>query len=299
MSVTSNAVSRVVDLDGPTHLLDFGGPQDAPVLLLVHGLGGAAWNWLALAPLLRDHVRLMAVDLAGHGLSPAAGRATTVGANRRLVDRFIRDIAGEPVILVGNSMGGMISILEASAAPDLVRGLVLVDPALPRPLLSRGDPRVALQFAVMVLPVLGEAAYARRRGRRTAEDQIRQALRMCTVDMDRVPTEAIEAGVQVVRQRDNRQFPVADVVAAGRSVVRRVANARALNRSMAAIDAPVLLLHGAKDRLVPVASARQAARAFPTWRLAVADDVGHVPMLEAAEWTATQILDWLSVTIPS
>ena len=71
-------------------------------------------------------------------VSPAAGRSTTVGANRRLLDRFINEVAGEPVVLVGNSMGGMISILEAAASPDQVRGAVLVDPALPRPLLVRG-----------------------------------------------------------------------------------------------------------------------------------------------------------------
>jgi pimeloyl-ACP methyl ester carboxylesterase len=293
VSATSAVDSRTADLGGPTHYLDFGGPSDAPLLLAVHGLGGAAWNWLALAPLLHDHVRLMAVDLAGHGLSPAAGRPTTVGANRRLVDRFITEVAEEPVVLIGNSMGGMISILEASAAPGQVRGAVLVDPALPRPLLSRGDPRVAAQFAVMALPIIGEAAYVRRRARKSAEEQIRQTLQLCTVKVDRVPPEVIAAGAQVFRQRERAQFPPADVMAAGRSVIARISRARELRRSMAAISAPILLLHGAKDRLVPVAAARQAARAFPTWRYEEAADIGHVPMMEAPEWTATNILDWL------
>ena len=98
MTTLENGVSRTIDLGGPTHYLDFGGPAEGPLLLAVHGLGGAAWNWLALAPLLRDDVRMLAIDLAGHGLSPAAGRLTTVGANRRLLDRFIREVAGEPVM---------------------------------------------------------------------------------------------------------------------------------------------------------------------------------------------------------
>jgi pimeloyl-ACP methyl ester carboxylesterase len=291
---TSGVVDRTVDLDGPTHYLDFGGPADGPLFVAVHGLGGAAWNWLALAPLLNEHVRMLAIDLAGHGLSPAAGRRTTVGANRRLVDRFIREVAAEPVVLMGNSMGGMISILEAAASPDHVCGAVLVDPALPRPLLSRGDARVAAQFAVMALPLVGAATYARRRARHSAEDQIRQALRMCTVHLDRVPDEVISAGVRVVDQRNGRDFPPSDVIAAGRSVVQRVSRAPQLRRAMAGVQAPVLLLHGAKDRLVPVAAARQAARAFPAWRLEIADDVGHVPMLEAAAWTADKIVDWLN-----
>lgn len=288
-----DAVSRTADLGGPTHYLDFGGPTGAPLLLAVHGLGGAAWNWLALAPLLRSHVRMMALDLAGHGLTPAAGRSTTVGANRRLVDRFVREVAGEPVVLVGNSMGGLISILEASAAPDQVRGLVLVDPALPRPLMSRLDVRVAAQFAVMALPVVGAAALARRRARQSAEEIIRQGLSMCTVDVDRVPKDVIDAGVRTVRQRNNQDFPAADVVRAGRSVVERMSRTPQLRRAMASIQRPVLLIHGDHDRLVPIAAARQAARRFPRWRLEVAADIGHVPMLEAADWTATRILDWL------
>jgi pimeloyl-ACP methyl ester carboxylesterase len=292
------AVSRTADLGGPTHYLDFGGPADAPLLLAVHGLGGAAWNWLALAPLLQPHVRIMAIDLAGHGLSPSAGRSTTVGANRRLVDRFIREIAQEPVVVVGNSMGGLISILEASAAPDQIRAAVLVDPALPRPVISRVDVRVAAQFAVMALPVIGAAALARRRARQSAEEIIRQGLTMCTVDIDRVPQDVIDAGVRTVRQRNNDDFPAADVVRAGRSVVERMSRTPQLRRAMASIQQPVLLIHGDHDRLVPIAAARQAAKRFPSWRLAVAENVGHVPMLEAAEWTATRILDWLRTDTP-
>jgi pimeloyl-ACP methyl ester carboxylesterase len=56
---------------------------------------------------------------------------------------------------------------------------------------------------------------------------------------------------------------------------------------------PVLLLHGDKDRLVSLASARVAARANPAWRFEVARNVGHVPQLEVPQWTVDTILDWL------
>jgi pimeloyl-ACP methyl ester carboxylesterase len=55
----------------------------------------------------------------------------------------------------------------------------------------------------------------------------------------------------------------------------------------------VLLLHGARDRLVSVKVARANAREFSDWRLEIADDIGHVPMLEAPEWTAERVLEWL------
>src|SRR5215218_9076933 len=48
--------SRTVDLDGPVHYIDFGGPDDGRTVVLVHGLGGSHLNWDLLAPLLRPHV---------------------------------------------------------------------------------------------------------------------------------------------------------------------------------------------------------------------------------------------------
>ena len=115
--------SRWTDVDGPVHYLDFGGPSRAPVIVAVHGLGGSAVNWSAIAPLLTSHYRLIAPDLAGFGLTRLAGRDATVFGNRALLHRFIESVpaaAKKPVILMGNSMGGMISVLEASSSPETV-----------------------------------------------------------------------------------------------------------------------------------------------------------------------------------
>src|SRR5439155_22578234 len=105
--------SRWVDLDGPVHYLDFGGPPDGPVVVGVHGLGGSAVNWSALAPALTDRCRVLAPDLAGHGLTRSLCRGTGVAANRALLHRFVGSVTGAPVLLMGNSMGGMIALLEA------------------------------------------------------------------------------------------------------------------------------------------------------------------------------------------
>src|ERR1035438_181237 len=127
----SSGQSRWIDLDGPVHYLDFGGPADGPVIVCVHGLGGSSVNWAAIAPLLAHRYRILAPDLAGHGLTQSAGRGTGVAANRALLHRFIESGPGSPVILMGNSMGGMISLLEAGAAPRAPAGLRVGAPALP------------------------------------------------------------------------------------------------------------------------------------------------------------------------
>src|SRR6266508_4162745 len=156
-------VSRTADLGGPVHYVDFGGPAAAPRVVLVHGLGGSHLNWCLLAPRLVAKARLLAVDLVGFGLTHPEGRAATVQSAAVMLDRFVREVAGAPAILVGNSMGGMASIMEAVANPDAVAGLVLIDPALPLVRGVRPDRLVATMFLLYAVPGIGGRYLARRR----------------------------------------------------------------------------------------------------------------------------------------
>ena len=109
---------RIADLDGPVHYIDFGGA--GPAMLMVHGLGGNALNWMAVGPELAQRYHAIAIDLAGFGQTPLYDRSATVGANADLVQRFIAKVIGEPVVLMGNSMGGHIAILVGADHADSV-----------------------------------------------------------------------------------------------------------------------------------------------------------------------------------
>ncbi|WP_112237296.1 alpha/beta fold hydrolase [Kribbella monticola] len=284
---------RFVDLGGPVHYVDFGGPRTGPRLLMVHGLGGSHLNWSLLAPRLAARARVFAVDLLGFGLSHPRGRATTVQANAKLVGRFVDDVAGGPVILVGNSMGALVSILLAVRRPDAVAGLILIDPALPLARGVRPDAAVAAVFARFAVPFVGRYALAKARRKLSARDQVRQLLALCCVDPSKVPDELVEASVELVEQRSRVNGLDAAFLAAARSLL--VLNARP-SQAWAMLDAvqqPVLLLHGTKDRLVPVGSARAAAARYPAWTVELIPDVGHVPQLEVPELTAARIEAWL------
>jgi len=286
-------ISRWTDIGGPVHYLDFGGSADGPVIVCVHGLGGAAVNWMAIAPLLTGSGRLLAPDLAGHGLTRPARRGTGVAANRVLLHQFIASVAPGPAILMGNSMGGMISLLEASAAPAAVTGLILVDPALPV-VPARPDPLAAAMFALYLTPGLGRAVMARRR-RLTAEQFVAGVLGLCCVDPSRVPADVVARHLKLADQRFTFASAERDFTAALRSVVATASypGRRAYRRHIGSITRPVLLIHGTGDRLVPIAVARAAARANPSWSLAEIAGVGHVPQLEAPAETARVITEWL------
>ena len=287
-------ISRWTDLGGPVHYLDFGGAADGPVIVCVHGLGGSSVNWIAVAPLLTGTCRVLAPDLAGHGLTQSQGRATDVAANRALLHRFIESLPGGPVILMGNSMGGMISLLEASAAPGAVAGLILVDPALPL-VAARLDPFVATMFALFLTPGLGRAMVARRR-HLSPDEFIASILRVCCVDPSRITPDVIARHVEVANQRVTFTGADRDFATAIRSVVATAGypRRRAYRRQIRSVTCPVLLIHGTGDRLVPVTAARAAARGNPSWSLAELAGVGHVPQLEAPRETAEVITQWLS-----
>src|SRR5450759_1133625 len=108
---------------------------------MVHGLGGNAMNWMAVGPELARAHRTLALDLAGFGRTPLFRRSAAVGANAVLVHRFIQEVIGEPVVLMGNSMGGHIAILEGADHPRSVSALVLVDPAIPGRTFAGRTPR--------------------------------------------------------------------------------------------------------------------------------------------------------------
>ncbi|MCK9896501.1 alpha/beta fold hydrolase [Frankia sp. AgB32] len=280
-------------LDGPVHVVDFGGPADAPLLLCVHGLGGSWLNWLLLAPQLTPRYRVMAVDLAGHGRTPAAGRGTDVQANRRLLDRFLTDVLDVPPILVGNSMGGMISVMQASLRPASVAGMILVDPALPRPRGVWPDPEITRLFAGLFVPRLGATVMARRRARSSPRELVEESLRRLCADPGRVPESAVAALERGQRERGELLGADQAFVGAARSVVWSLLHAGPLAHMVRTVPQPTLMLHGTADRLIPVGVAHHVAAQRPDWRVEILDGLGHIPMIETPDLTAQMILDWL------
>jgi pimeloyl-ACP methyl ester carboxylesterase len=284
---------HTVDLDGPVHYVDFGGIEPGPRVVLVHGLGGSHLNWCLLAPRLVAHARVTAVDLAGFGLTHPQGRSTGVRANADLLMRFLETVVGPPAILVGNSMGGMVSILAAARHPEAVHGLVLIDPSVPSALSDRVDPLVAAMFAGYAMPVIGTRMLARRRATLTPQQAVQQMLDLCCVDPARVPADLRVASEALLTERAGVAGLDSAFLTAARSLLRVNALAPAYWRAMASITAPVLLIHGERDRLVPVRASRRVARRNPDWTLETLPDVGHVPQLEAPDAVARMMVAWL------
>jgi len=104
------------------------GPAHGPPLVLLHGVVRRWTDFAPLLPILSPRWHVHGVDARGHGLS---GRVP----GRYLVADYVRDVAtllreelAEPAVIYGHSLGAMVALGAAAAAPDRVRGVILEDP---------------------------------------------------------------------------------------------------------------------------------------------------------------------------
>jgi pimeloyl-ACP methyl ester carboxylesterase len=284
--------SRIFDLEGPVHFADFGG--EGRTMVLVHGLGGSHLDWTLVGPQLARSAHVLAIDLAGFGRSPLAGRSAGVRANQRLLDRFVAAVATKPAILVGSSMGGLIAIMEAAERPEQVAGLVLVAPGQPWQPGTRIDPLAAAAYAAYAVPLLGRLLLYLRGEFLGPEGAVRSALHLYCADPTRVPHQAVEAIVALERER-RACMPWADaaLAQASRSLVVALYRSPPFTALVQRVVAPTLLIQGTKDRLVPLGASLALAARRPDWSMAVIEGVGHMPHLEAADEFVSAVSGWI------
>lgn len=283
---------RVVDIGGGVRVVDYGGA--GPTFVCVHGLGGWAFDWQVVAPLLARHGRVVALDLPGFGDSPLLDRSATVSAQQELLDRYLEAEVTEPAVLVGNSMGGMISVLQAVARPASVSRLILLSPVLPASPRRLPHPAIAAQFVAYATPQLGELFMRARRGLLDPHDLVNGSLSFMSTHPERIPRQVYEQRYELVR-RLNLETDQA-FLAAARSLLALLASPGEYERLIGSVRVPALVLHGADDPLVSPKAAHHLSTTRPDWTVHVLPEVGHVPMLEAPREVAFLVRRWLTDT---
>lgn len=265
-----------------------GGPDSEPALY-VHGLGGASTNWTDYAGLLSDRLDGEALDLFGFGRSgPAPRRDYRIEAHVRTVIAAIEG-RGTPVHLIGNSLGGLTSLLVTGRRPDLVRTLTLISPAVPdlRPPRQMSTPL----FPLLLLPGIAKAVERRMAGI-SAEDRVRAMLELCFADLERVSEQRLAEAIDEARIRADLPWASTALARSFRSLVAAYLTPGARNpwRVAAGITKPTLIIWGDQDKLVNVRNAPRLAAVMPDARLLVLPGVGHTPQLEDPITTARATL---------
>ncbi|WP_372493864.1 alpha/beta fold hydrolase [Prauserella aidingensis] len=256
----------------------------------VHGLGGSSTNWTDLAAQLAPHAEGIALDLPGFGFSePPAGFRFSLDAHADVVARYLESLR-RPVHLVGNSMGGAVSLLVAARRPELVSTLTLVSPAMPdrRPDPRRlSDPRMALAM----LPVIGTPA-RRQLARLTPEERALQTIRLVYADADRFPRHRLTEQAEEFAARSEYAWAGAALARSTLEIFRSwfTPGTGSLWSAAPRVRVPTLVVWGTEDRVISVRRARPTALAIPSARLLVLPRTGHVAQMERPVTVARAVL---------
>lgn len=288
---------HTVDLDGRVRVVDYGG-TGSRTFVCVHGLGGWALDWQLLAPQLTDHGHVVALDLPGFGDSPLGGRLGSIDAQQQLLNRYLeRHYLGQPVTLIGNSMGGMIALLQAARHPAAIARLVLVSPVLPASILRRPHPLVAAQFLLYALPQVGEWYVRARREYIDHRVLVDGSIAFLAKQAERIPRVIYEQRYDLIERQAAAGDGDRAFLAAARSLLTVLVDPVTYRRVIAQVAAPALVVHGADDRLVSARSAEHLAKSRPDWSVNVLPDVGHIAQLEAPQQVAALIRQWLGEAV--
>lgn len=293
---------RPVRLDGAATYVRATPPTAAGAepALYVHGLGGSSTNWTDLAALLAGRLDGEAIDLPGAGHSDPAGSYTVGGFADRVI-RWIEFRGRGPVHLLGNSLGGTVSVVAAVRRPDLVRTLTLISPALPFL-----NPRRSRQSRIVPLLAIPQSERVARRVLRSMspEELARQVVQACFADPERVPPERFAEAVEEFRMRFTVDHYVPAYLATMRSLVASFLRAYlpgpgSLWRVVTGVQAPTLVVGGRQDRLVDIRVPPRAAARIPDSRLLVLDGVGHVGQMEEPWLVARAVIGMLDELVGS
>jgi pimeloyl-ACP methyl ester carboxylesterase len=247
-------------------------------LLLVHGLGGAAANWLALAPLLLAGRQLLLPELPGHGGSAALPAAPSLNAYADRLGLLLEHEGLASAGVVGHSLGGAIALRLAIRRSDAVNALVLAGAAG----ISSGtrNARYALTITGIVKPGRRLAPHRQRIARSNALKRVVFG-RWGASDPPALREELAEAFLSGPARHT-------DTVSAAKALVRDDPRPD-LDR----VRCPSLVLWGARDNQLPVEDAFDYARRLRA-RLRVIADCGHLLIGERPDACADAIDDLLS-----
>jgi pyruvate dehydrogenase E2 component (dihydrolipoamide acetyltransferase) len=245
-------------------------------VVLLHGLSGAASNWVEVVPQLAERYRVVALDLPGHGASQPL-RGAGLAAFADAVAEAIEVEGAAPVLVEGHSFGGHVAAALAARRPELVRGLLLVAPAGIHTLTRAA--RLGVQASTFVRPGRFVAPLAPRLAERV---WFRRAVLRPWLVSD-------PAGIS---GRATRGFF---------SELRRHLDTRTAGSAMVADDArlvldrvgcPAIVLWGARDRQLPLEDGFDYARRLRAG-LRIVADCGHLVIGErpAAVVDAVAALD--------
>jgi len=255
--------------------------QGSP-LLLIHGLGASCEYWRYNVRALSQGCRVYAFDLPGFGRSDQRIEDLSLHFAGEFVAAFLDAQGVDRASLVGNSLGGAVSLQFAVQYPHRLEKLVLVS--------SGGLGReLHRSFRLLKIPLWGEFmawAWGARPGTRLN-------LRSIVYEPKVMTDEFVDQTVELARLPGAKEM---FLLVARTGIDLRGQNMKLLEpllRRVPGIEAPTLIIWGAQDPIIPVAHAHMAHQMIKNSQLHILDRCGHVAQIEKPEEFNQLVLDFL------
>lgn len=270
----------VRSFDGTRLTVLSSGPSDAPCIVLVHGLSLSHEIWAAQRAGLEHGFRVVTVDLRGHGDSDDAANGNysteALGAD---VAAVLDELGARRCVVAGHSMGGMALLAALSGRPELlnrqVAGVVLINTAAAAVISGLRGGSVAAGIAFV-----RERALSTRVGR-AIYGGLDEDGRPRGNDIATLVTRTLGVGAD---SPDPAVFKLRRLILNSRPHVAgemwRTAGTVDLMDAAAGLPVPVLIIAGARDRVLPPLHSRRLAEAIADAELVELEGVGHVAMME-------------------
>ena len=263
-----------------THYLGAGATGSPLVLLHGGGADSASLSWRPIMDSLSQSFRVIAPDLPGFGQSAKPDLDYTVNYYTRFLNHFVRDLGLEHFFLVGLSMGGHISLGFALRFPSLVERLVLVNSA---GLGTQWHWQVLAKLLVKIPRLHGRI---REIGSR---ETIKLSLRNIVHDPELITEDIIDEISENVAARGSGR--------AWRSYLENEMDWSGYQNDfldrLPEITIPTLIVHGSKDRLIPLKWATKAHQLMPDSKLCILEQCGHWPPREKPVEFQEAVLEFL------
>lgn len=257
------------------------GKRDGPAIILLHGSNASLHTWEPLVKRLGDTYRIVTLDLPGHGLTGATpDRDYGAEGMMEAVDVVAARLDLDHFILGGNSMGGWVSWRYALAQPGRVDALLLIDAAgMP---LRKGEsaPESNIGFRVLEYPFGRWLAT-----RITPRALVERSLRGSVAKQEIVDDAMVDRYWDLLRFPGNREATV---------LRARTDREPGMAARAGEITAPTLILFGSEDRLINPSAAKTFNERIAGSEVVLLNGIGHLPMEEAPDATASAIREFLT-----
>ena len=253
------AGGKVVRLPGGDIFVKDEGDGDDPVVVLLHGFAGSHRWWNRVAPdLVRRGLRVVRLDLLGHGRSEKPRNGYAPDEQARRVADALRKLGIGRATVVGHSMGGTVASALVQQRPQLVRRVAVIGTA-PR----EGFAQLPLAGRVATWPVAGELA------RRFAPDQVIRA------SLDSAFSDGVDVPDAFVDDLDGMTFSAYDKsTTEAREFIEDTPNSQRIARSRK----PLLVIFGTADEIVDPKAAAAWEKDVPRARVVRLRGGSHSPL---------------------